>query len=197
MSNKKNPKEQRNIPVGEESQDDQTLHEESTVDETQSTQDPDAEPTESVDETLRLKEQVAALKDAHLRLMAEYDNYRKRTLKEKADLIKSGGERILSQLLEVLEDFDRALEHIDDNADPASTLQGVELIHKKLISTMNAQGVHEMEVLGEAFDPEIHEAVAMVPTEDPTQKGKVLDCVKKGYMLHDKVLRHPKVVVGQ
>lgn len=155
------------------------------------------EQANSCSEVLDLQKQLSELKDSHLRLMAEYDNFRKRTIKEKADLIKTGGERVLTHFLEVLDDFDRAKEHIKEDSSPAAVLEGIELIHKKLVSVMKSQGVSEIGSIGQVFDPDIHEAVAMVPTEDPEQKGVVVDCIKKGYQLHDKVIRHPKVVVGQ
>lgn len=144
-----------------------------------------------------LKEELETLKDAHLRTLAEYDNYRKRTMKEKADLIKTAGERILTQFLEVIDDFDRALEHTSEEADATTIQEGVELIYKKFQATLTTQGVTEMQVIGEVFDPEIHEAVAMVSASNGQKTGTIIDCVKKGYLLYDKVIRHPKVVVAQ
>ena len=159
------------------------------------TKAPEEEETDT--ETLLLR-QLEELKDTHLRLRAEYDNFRKRTLKEKSDLLKYGAEKVVVDFLEVLDDFDRALENLatgDGEANPL--LEGVTLIHDKMISKLRAQGVKEMEVLGEPFEADKHEAIAMVPVEEADKKGAIIDCIQKGYTLNDKVIRHPKVVVGQ
>lgn len=154
------------------------------------------EEIEEMDEVTALKNELAALKDDHLRLMAEYDNYRKRTLKEKSDLIKYGGEKIVVSFLDIMDDFELALENISKTKSVEGLAEGVELIQSKFISTLKAQGVNKMDVIGEDFDADQHEAVAMVPTDDNDKKGKVIDCVQTGYTLNDKVIRHPKVVVG-
>lgn len=150
-----------------------------------------------VDNTPTLQEEYDKLHDSHLRLMAEYDNFRKRTLKEKADLIKSGGERILTSMLEVLDDMDRARESMETSTDPNAIKEGVELIYNKLVRTLESNGVEEIETAGIPFDADIFDAVAMVPATDDNGKNTIVECVKKGYKLHDKVLRHPKVVVAQ
>lgn len=143
------------------------------------------------------EEQIERLKDQHLRLLAEYDNYRKRTLKEKSDLLKYGGEKVVLAFLDVLDDLDLALSNIQKSDSLEGVMEGVELIISKFTQTLKSQEVTEMDVIGTPFNPDIHDAVAMIPTEDKEMKGKVIDCVQKGYQLADKVIRHPKVVVGQ
>lgn len=143
-----------------------------------------------------LKKKYDELNDSHLRLMAEFDNYRKRTLREKADLIKSGGEAALKSLLPVVDDFERALQNIRTSGEVEAVKEGVELIYSKFVAYLTGQGVKAMEAVGQPFDTEMFEAVATIPAPEPDQKGKVLDCVQTGYMLNDRVLRHAKVVVG-
>lgn len=144
-----------------------------------------------------LKEKYNELNDSHLRLMAEYDNYRKRTLREKADLIKNGGESALTHLLPVIDDFERALQNIRTAEDVKAVEEGVELIYSKFLSYLSQQGVKPMEAVGKPFDTESFEAVAIIPAPEADMKGKVLDCVQTGYTLNDKVIRHAKVVVGE
>ena len=142
-------------------------------------------------------EELAALKDKYLRQVAEFDNYRKRTLKEKTDLILNGGEKVLTALLPILDDLDRAAENIEKSNDLDTLKEGVALILDKLTKTLAAQGLKKMETIGQPFDPDFHEAVALIPTQEEAQKNVVIDCVQQGYQLNDKVLRHAKVVVGQ
>ena len=130
-----------------------------------------------------LKKKYDELNDSHLRLMAEFDNYRKRTLREKSELIKNGGER--------------ALQNIRSAEDIKAVTEGVELIYSKFMSYLSHQNVKPIETVGEPFDAETSEAVAMIPAPEPDMKGKVLDCVQTGYTLNDKVIRHAKVVVGE
>ncbi len=144
-----------------------------------------------------LEEQLAQLRDTHLRLMAEYDNYRKRTLKEKSDLIRHGGESALRELIPVVDDLDIALANIDTTDDIDAVREGVRLIYSKFTDYLLRQGVKAIETQGSAFDEELHEAIATFPAPTEEQRGQIIDCVKKGYMLHDKVLRHASVVVGQ
>ncbi|MDR0743758.1 MAG: nucleotide exchange factor GrpE [Tannerella sp.] len=143
------------------------------------------------------EEKYAALNDSHLRLMAEYDNYRKRTLREKADLIKSGGAAVLENLLPVIDDFERALGTLQTTEDLPSAVEGVKLIYNKFVSYLSQQGVKVIEAVGQPFDTEQFEAIAAIPATEEDMKGKVIDCVQTGYMLYDKVLRHAKVVVGE
>lgn len=149
------------------------------------------------DESEALQKKYNDLNDSHLRLMAEFDNYRKRTLREKADLIKSGGENILAGLLPVIDDFERAMQTIRTAEDVKAVAEGVELIYNKFLSFLSQQGVKPIETISEPFDMETSEAIATIPAPEENLKGKVLDCVQTGYMLNDKVLRHAKVVVGE
>lgn len=143
-----------------------------------------------------VEEQLEKLNDSYIRLMAEYDNYRKRTLKEKSELIKNGGEKILSGLLPVMDDFQRALETINKSNDVESLKEGVELIYAKFNTFLQQNGVKPIDAVGKEFDDELSEAVAVVPASSEEQKGKVIDSVQTGYTLNDKVLRHAKVVVA-
>lgn len=136
-------------------------------------------------------------KKEYLFLMADFDNYRKRTLKEKQDLIKNGAERAMRELLPIVDDFERALAAMGAGGDVDSLREGVELIHSKFVKYLQQNGVTPIESTGADFDPELHEAVTMFPAPDESQKGKVIDTTTRGYMIHDKVLRHAKVVVGQ
>lgn len=136
-------------------------------------------------------------KDKYLRLSAEFDNYRKRTLKEKAELIKNGGEKAISAILPILDDLERALANMQKLDDIQAMYNGIDLIHQKFLKTLSQEGLQKMEPVGEAFDTDFHEAIALVPAPEEAQKGKVLDCVQTGYKLNDKVIRHAKVVVAQ
>ena len=152
----------------------------------------------SVEEQLqKAQEEIQHLKDNHLRQLAEFDNYRKRTLKEKAELILNGGEKVMTAFLPILDDLARAQENIEKNQDYNTLKEGVDLIVKKLYKVLGEQGLTVIDTEGQPFDTDYYEAVALVPVEDETQKGKVIDCVQTGYKLNDKVIRHAKVVVGQ
>lgn len=152
----------------------------------------------SVEEQLqKAQEEIQHLKDNHLRQLAEFDNYRKRTLKEKAELILNGGEKVMTAFLPILDDLARAQKNIEKNQDYNTLKEGVDLIVKKLYKVLGEQGLSVIEAEGQPFDTDYFEAVALVPVEDETQKGKVIDCVQTGYKLNDKVIRHAKVVVGQ
>ena len=143
-----------------------------------------------------LQKKYNELNDSHLRLMAEFDNYRKRTLREKAELIKNGGESALTNLLPVVDDFERALQNLRTAEDMKAVEEGIELIYTKFMSYLSQQNVKPIETVGKAFDDETSEAVALIPAPDPEMKGKVLDCIQTGYTLNEKVIRHAKVVVG-
>ena len=136
-------------------------------------------------------------KDKYLRLSAEFDNYRKRTMKEKAELIKNGGEKTISAILPILDDMERALQNAAKTEDLDAIRQGIELISQKFHKVLEQEGLQKMEPIGEAFDTDYHEAVALVPAPNEEHTGKVLDCVQTGYKLNDKVIRHAKVVVAQ
>ena len=143
------------------------------------------------------KATIEEQKDKYLRLSAEFDNYRKRTLKEKAELIKNGGEKAISAILPILDDLERALQNMQKADDVKPMYEGIDLIYQKFLKGLSQEGLQKMEPVGEAFDTDYHEAVALVPAPSEDQKGKVLDCVQTGYKLNDKVIRHAKVVVAQ
>ena len=149
------------------------------------------------DDLAALRQKYEELNDTHLRLRAEFDNYRKRTMREKADLIKMGGEGALKNLLPVIDDFERALQNIPTTEEVKALREGVELIYTKFINYLGQQGVKAIEAVGKPFDTEEFEAIATIPAPQPDLKGKVIDCVQTGYVLYDKVLRHARVVVGE
>lgn len=143
------------------------------------------------------KQALEDYKDKYLRLSAEFDNYRKRTMKEKAELIKNGGEKAISAILPILDDLERALQNMQKADDVKAMYEGIDLIHQKFLKNLGHEGLEKMNPVGEAFDTDFHEAIALVPAPEEAQKGKVLDCVQTGYKLNDKVIRHAKVVVAQ
>lgn len=140
---------------------------------------------------------IAELTDKILRLHAEFDNYKKRNIKEKAELIKNGGERVLDSFLPVADDMERALVAIEKAEEINAVAEGVKLIHEKLMQTFTKNGVSVIQTKDAVFDTDVHEAVALIPAPSEDVKGKVVDCIQTGYMLNDKVLRHAKVVVAQ
>lgn len=137
------------------------------------------------------------LNDSYLRLNAEFDNYRKRTLKEKAELLKSGSERVLLDVISVVDDFERALDNISKTEDIEAVKEGVELIYSKFKNFLTKHGVTEIETIGQPFDTDKHEALTTVPAQSEDDKDKIVDSVQKGYMLDDKVIRYPKVIVAK
>lgn len=143
----------------------------------------------------KLQQQVDDLKDRYLREVAEFDNYKKRTLKEKAELILNGGEKTVTAILPVLDDFERAL--ADNNEDAKAIKEGMELIYKKFVKSLESLGVKKIDTKDKDFTTDNMEAIAMVPGVGDDKKGKVIDCVQAGYTLNDKVIRHAKVAVGQ
>lgn len=144
------------------------------------------------------KQQCQEYKDSYVRLMAEFDNYRKRTLREKSDLLKSAGESILTALLPIIDDFERALDVMKTSDDIEANKEGTRLIYEKLVSFLVSQGVSVIDAsVGSDFNTEYDEAVTTIPAENEELKGKIVDCVQKGYMLNDKVIRFAKVVVGE
>ena len=157
------------------------------------------EEDDSVEAQLaKAQAQVEEYKDKYLRQLAEFDNYRRRVIKEKADLIKNGGEKVISAILPILDDFDRANETLGKMGEGASAeKKGVELIIEKFVKILKQQGLEKMDVVGKPFDVDFHEAVAMVPGQPDELKGKVIDCVLAGYLLNDKVIRHAKVAIAQ
>ncbi|WP_239653737.1 nucleotide exchange factor GrpE [Barnesiella sp. CU968] len=149
------------------------------------------------EENEKLKADLDKEKKEYLFLMAEFDNFRKRTLKEKSELIKNAGESAFKGLLPIVDDFERALKATENSDDASSVREGMELIYKKLKKYMEQNGVKEMDPEDREFDADKHEAISAVPVPDESLKGKILDTVEKGYTINDKVLRHAKVVVGQ
>lgn len=142
-------------------------------------------------------EENAELKDKWLRSVAEFENYRKRTLKERAELILNGGEKVITAILPILDDMERAIENGAKTEDPEVLREGMTLIYQKFMKTLEAQGVSKIDTDDADFDTDVHEAVAMVPGMGDDKKGKVIDCLQQGYKLNDKVIRHAKVAVGQ
>ena len=143
------------------------------------------------------QETIEEQKDKYLRLSAEFYNYRKRTMKEKAELILNGGEKSLSSILPVVDDFERAIKTMETATDVQAVKEGVELIYNKFMATLAQNGVKVIETKDQPLNTDYHEAIAVIPAPSEAQKGKILDCVQTGYTLNDKVLRHAKVVVGE
>ncbi len=157
----------------------------------------ETESSENGESLEELQQKCNDLNDKNLRLMAEFDNYRKRTLKEKADLIKHSGERIFEEMLPLVDDFERALNAMDSAEDVEAVKEGVELIYNKVINFLNSNGVKSIPTENEVFDVDVHEAVTTFPAPSEDMKGKIIDCTTKGYTMHDKVIRFAKVVVGE
>ena len=187
-----------NITDGEELNGAPVEEEIDTETDTESVTETETEAVEEAeDELSALKSQVADLNDKYLRSVAEFDNYRKRTLKERAELILNGGEKVLTAILPVVDDMERAIENGAKTDDPQVLREGMELIYHKLVKVLESQGVTAIDTTDADFDTDVHEAVAMVPGMGDDKKGKVIDCVQKGYKLNEKVIRHAKVAVGQ
>lgn len=195
-----NKKEKKINIEGEELEknyDESTMNEENTQtednNETESSEESSSE--EKTDPLAAAQSEAEAWKDKYIRLVAEFDNYKKRTLKEKSELILNGSEKTISSILPILDDFERALS--DKTEDPVAIKEGFELIFKKFLKTLETLGVKKIETNDTDFDVDYHEAIAMVPGMGDAMKGKVIDCVQTGYTLNDKVIRHAKVAVGQ
>ena len=156
-----------------------------------------AEDAEEKSPLEKAQEQIDELKDKYLRSVAEFDNYRKRTLKEKAELILNGSEKAVGAVLPILDDMERAIANGEKTDDPQVLREGISLIYAKFQKVLESLGVKEIETADADFDTDVHEAIAMVPGMGDDKKGKVLDCVQKGYKLNEKVIRHAKVAVGQ
>ena len=165
--------------------------------ETAETQKPLTQEEQMQKELDEANEKIAELNDKYLRQVAEFDNYRKRTMKEKAELIKNGGERVMESILPVLDDFERALANMGKDESAKEILTGIELIYNKFVTILKQNGLAKIETEGANFDTDFHEAIAMVPAPAENLKGKVLDCIQTGYTLNDKVIRHAKVAVGE
>ena len=177
---------------------------EETLDNVATTQQDEGDKTEeqpakemSVEDKLAAAEtKVAELQDKYLRQVAEFDNYRKRTIKEKAELILNGAEKTITAILPVLDDMERALKNMDKMQDVAAVKEGVDLIFQKFVKVLGEQGVKKIETENADFNTDLHEAIAQVPAPSDEMKGKIIDCVKTGYTLNEKVIRHSQVAVG-
>lgn len=196
MKNKENI--EKNIEINDENVDKNVVSEDNTENASakadNSADEMTAEPT--LEEQLEAAKKEAELyKDKYLRAVAEFDNYRKRTLKEKAELLLNGSEKAVCAFLPILDDFERAI--ADKTEDVNAIKEGVQIIFNKFNKTLESLGVKKIETEGKDFDVDFHEAVAMVPGMGDDKKGKVIDCVQTGYQLNDKVIRHAKVAVGQ
>ena len=187
----KNMEEEETVVDGKTADD--TTVDDSVADENNA----DQEAPEEQDPLEQAQAEIADLKNQLLYKVAEFDNYRKRTLKEKADLILNGGEKAVSAVLPVIDDMERAIDNGAKTDDPQVLREGMELIFHKMLKALESLGVKEIETEGADFDTDVHEAVAMVPGMGDDKKGKVIDCLQKGYKLNDKVIRHAKVAVGQ
>ena len=194
------PKEKENINeeelMSEATQDEAAENEEIQEEDVQDS----AAPTEEEKLAQELEEAnkvIEEQKDKYLRLSAEFDNYRKRTMKEKAELILNGAEKTISSILPIVDDFERALKNMETATDVAAVKEGVELIYNKFMSVLGQDGVKVIETKEKPLDTDFHEAIAVIPAPDKSLKGKILDCIQTGYTLNDKVIRHAKVVVGE
>ena len=181
----------------EKNYDESTMNEENTHtdDNNEKESSEESSSEEKTDPLAAAQSEAEAWKDKYIRLVAEFDNYKKRTLKEKSELILNGSEKTISSILPILDDFERALS--DKTEDPVAIKEGFELIFKKFLKTLETLGVKKIETNDTDFDVDYHEAIAMVPGMGDAMKGKVIDCVQTGYTLNDKVIRHAKVAVGQ
>ena len=160
------------------------------------------EATETASETSEdatvessLADKILEMNDKHLRLMADFENYKRKTIKERADLIKYGGEQVFINLLPIIDDFERAIQHLPEEDSPIK--EGIVLIHSKFINFLNSNGVKEIETKDADFNTDFHEAISLFPAPAPELKGKIIDCTQKGYTFHDKVIRYSKVVVAE
>ena len=158
---------------------------------------PKHEEKEEESELQKIQQELAEQKDKFLRLSAEFDNYRKRTMKEKAELILNGGEKSITSILPVVDDLERALKNMETATDVEAVKEGVQLIYNKFMNVLGQNGVKVIETQEQPLNTDYHEAIAVIPAPEKEKKGKILDCVQTGYTLNDKVIRHAKVVVGE
>lgn len=178
-----------------------TAQTEEPMNSTESTEKNEEETAETgtsseTDKLAMAEAKIAELQDKYLRQVAEFDNYRKRTLKEKAELILNGAEKTVIAILPILDDMERALQNMEKAEDVAAVKEGVDLIYQKFIKTLEAQGVKAIDTKEADFSTDLHEAIAQIPAPCTEMKGKVIDCVQTGYTLNEKVIRHAKVAVG-
>lgn len=182
--------ERLETPVDEEVTEEKT----EVPEEEQAEQEEDNSPEAQL---AKAQNEIADLKDKYLRQAAEFDNYRKRVATEKGELVKNGGARVMTAILPILDDFERAHENMDKMEDVAAVKEGVQLIIDKFLKLLKQEGLEKMDVVGKPFDVDFHEAIAMVPGQPDEMRGKVIDCVQSGYKMNDKVIRHAKVAVAQ
>lgn len=190
---KENKKQNENVEKDIEIKDENVADNAASKDDA-SEKDTEKEPS-TEEQLAAAQKEVEQLKDKYLRAVAEFDNYKKRTLKEKTELVLNGSEKAVCAVLPVLDDFERALANATD--DPKAMKEGMQLIFNKFTKVLGTLGVKKIETDGKDFDVDFHEAIAMVPGVGDDKKGKVIDCVQTGYQLNDKVIRHAKVAVGQ
>ncbi len=191
-------KKNKKIEIEEEDVKTEALNEETNENEAQDAEkaeEAQEDGAEAAKETNEEKDEAEEWKDKYIRLYAEFENYKKRTLKEKAELILNGGEKSITAILPILDDFERAL--ADNTEEAAAIKEGFDLIFKKFIKTLEGLGIRKIETEDQDFNVDFHEAIAMVPGMGDDKKGKIIDCVQTGYTLNDKVIRHAKVAVGQ
>ncbi len=194
MTEEKNLNQEEQEPIQPELEQDANTE---TETETQSESPSDAEPKDESELAVNQDEFDSIWKDKYLRLSADFDNYRRRTLKEKMDLTRMGGEKLLKDLLPVIDDFERGLQVVRKADVHETVVQGMDLIYLKIQDFLKQQGVQEIKAVNEVFDTEFHEAITKIPAPNKDLKGKVLDVTEKGYLLHEKVIRFAKVVVGE
>ena len=193
--NNMDPKEKENI--NEEELKEQAVQDENGEETTEKEEVALTEEEKLAQELEKANAEIEDQKDKYLRLSAEFDNYRKRTMKEKAELILNGGEKSISSILPIVDDFERALKNMETATDVAAVKEGVELIYNKFMTVLGQNGVKVIETKEQPLDTDYHEAIAVIPAPDEALKGKILDCVQTGYTLNDKVIRQAKGVVGE
>ncbi len=185
-------------PITNEGADEQEqLNKEELENETGSEVEDTAAEEEPVDEYQKLQNELEEVKDKNLRLVAEFDNYRKRMAKERLELVATAGKETIKDLLDVLDDCDRAAKQMENDENLTSVKEGANLVFHKLRNILQQKGLKEMESMNTEFDPELHEAITEIPAPDESMQGKVIDVVQPGYYLNDKLIRHAKVVVGK
>ncbi len=200
MTKKAQKKEKQDEVVEEQKTTDESIEDTQKAEVEQEVDNSDSDTPEVNNEAQKIAELTKKLDDAndkYLRLTAEYDNYRKRTLKERMELTKSAGEGLLKSMLPVVDDFDRALTHLNEASDLNAVKEGIELIYNKFQEYLKQNGVVEIQAKEKEFDTDLHEAITKIPAPSEELKGKVIDCIEKGYMLNDKIMRFAKVVVGE
>jgi molecular chaperone GrpE len=187
--------EKKNVQKEEENIDNKEVN--NTIETPELTEQSVDETESNADKVADLEKKCKTLEDDYLRLFAEFDNYRKRTLKEKTELIKSAGENILINILPLVDDFERAIKAMENSEDIDAVKEGIGLIYQKFIAFLNQNGVKAIDAEGKEFDTEFHEAITTIPAPSEDMKGKVIDSTQKGYTLNDKVIRFCKVVIGE